>query len=63
LKKCEPASVPSLKGLDSFGRNLPGTPVPGFPMPPLRGWGVSVPLAAWWRKQKSWFFSSCGGSE
>jgi len=31
------AKVPSLAGLDWFHFRLPGTAVPGFPGPPLRG--------------------------
>ncbi len=31
--------VPSLKGLGSFHR-FPGTSVPGYRVPPLRGWGI-----------------------
>ena len=39
-------AVPSLKGLGSFRFSFPGTCVPGYPMPPLRGWSLGlVPLS------------------
>jgi len=34
---CVIAQVSSLAGLDWFHFRLPGTAVPGFPVPPLRG--------------------------
>jgi len=34
---CVVAWVPSLAGLDWSHFRLPGTDVPGFPVPPLRG--------------------------
>jgi hypothetical protein len=30
-----------------FSTGLPGTAVPGFPMPPLRGWGGDLCYAPW----------------
>ena len=38
---CVVAWVPSLAGLDLFHFRLPGTAVPGFPVPPLRGYCVA----------------------
>jgi hypothetical protein len=38
LKRLCRSSVPSLKGLRLAPLTVPGTDVPGFPIPPLRGW-------------------------